>query len=66
MIRRVAGLVILAFIIGPGHLTAGQLPLADEVIEAYVDAIGGRTSHTSPVSIRSTGTIEMARDGYAG
>ena len=46
---------------------AGQsLPAADQVIEAYVEAIGGRDAHLATESLRSTGTIEMPAMGIRG
>ena len=49
-----------------GPLAGQELPTADEVIGKYVEAIGGREAHTSPVSIRSLGTISMPSMGLQG
>ena len=45
---------------------AQPLPAADRVIDAFVQAIGGRAAHLSPTSIRSSGVIEMPGMGIRG
>jgi len=47
-------------------LRAQDAPPADEVIERYVEAIGGSGAHTSPRSIRTTGVVEMPGLGLQG
>ena len=66
MTLRVPGLAILYSFATFAPLAGQQLPPANEVIDAYVEAIGGRAAHTSPASIRSTGTIEMPAIGMQG
>ncbi len=62
-----ASRVAVTLLLGTGAPLAAQpLPSADEVIETYVEAIGGRDAHVSPVSIRSAGTIEMPAMGMRG
>lgn len=50
----------------PAPLAAQELPSADEVVAAYVEAIGGREAHLAPASIRMTGTLEVPAVGVRG
>lgn len=47
-------------------LSAQALPSADDLIDSYVAAIGGREALTSPTSIRTTGSLEMPAMGMQG
>ncbi len=66
MNRPTALLVSCTSLVLTGPAWAQQLPTADEIIESYVEAIGGREAHTTPESVRSTGTIEMLALGIEG
>lgn len=51
----------------PAEPAVGQeLPDADDLIAAYVEAIGGREAHASSTSIRTRGILEMAAVGIEG
>jgi zinc protease len=45
---------------------AQDLPPADELIAAYVEAIGGADAHAAPVSVRTSGTVSLPAMGVAG
>jgi hypothetical protein len=47
-------------------VVAQEAPPAQEVIERYVEAIGGADAHTSPRSIRTNGAVEMPGLGLQG
>lgn len=66
MTLRLAAIATLAWASLQSPATAQEAPPADELIEAYVEAIGGRAAHTSPESIRTTGVIEMPAMGMQG
>ena len=61
-----------AFVIGttllsiPAHLAAQELPPAGDIIERYVDAIGGREAVLAAFTARSVGefTLPDSRRGY--
>lgn len=50
----------------PGALSAQDLPSADALIAAHVDAMGGREANLAPESVRTTGIIEMPAMGVRG
>lgn len=62
-----ATLFTVALVTAPvPHAEAQELPPADSLVQAYVEAIGGHEAHTSPVSIRTVGTVRMAAMGLSG
>jgi hypothetical protein len=66
---RVSGQALLLVLCWAGTtapVRAQDPPPADEVIERYVEAIGGAGAHTSPRSIRTTGAVEMPGFGLQG
>jgi hypothetical protein len=65
-LSRAVGLAALACATLASPVLAQDLPPADELIDAYVEAIGGREANTAPSSIRTTGSIEMPAMGLQG
>jgi len=52
--------------LGPGPLGAQELPDADALIAAHVEAIGGREANLAPTSIRQIGTVTVLGIGISG
>ncbi|MDT8368178.1 MAG: hypothetical protein RQ745_03150 [Longimicrobiales bacterium] len=59
-------LVLALALTTPPPLAAQDLPPAEEIIDRYVEAIGGREAALTPVSTRTTGSFSMPAMGVTG
>ncbi len=68
MIRRTLSRAFLgaALLLIPSLAPAQELPSADEIIERYVEAIGGRSLVLSITSMQTRGTMAMPAAGFEG
>jgi outer membrane lipoprotein-sorting protein len=60
------GLLLALLLAGALPAGAQDLPAADEVIAAYVQAIGGRDAHLAPTSMRQSGSVSISGLGIQG
>jgi hypothetical protein len=62
------GYVGLAWVLlgAPAPALAQSLPSADSLIQAHVEAMGGREANLAPSSVRTTGIVEMPALGVQG
>jgi hypothetical protein len=61
-----AFLLIAALLGGSPQLSGQDLPSADELVDAYVEAIGGRDAYLGISSMRQTGTVTVMGLGVNG
>ncbi len=64
-VRRVA-LALAAAALLPGAALAQDMPAAQDLIDRYVEAIGGREAATAAVASRATGTFSIPAMGVSG
>jgi hypothetical protein len=60
MLKSMAGAVSLAVLSVTALGQAGDLPKADEVLDNYIKAMGGREAHDKIRNVAVTGTLEVA------
>lgn len=65
-VPRLGALALTVAVAVPGAATAQDLPPAQDLIDRYVEAIGGREAAESAVATRATGTFEMPAMGVSG
>jgi hypothetical protein len=64
--RRVWALALAACALAPAAAAAQQLPPAEQLVQRYVQAVGGRDALLAPRTTRTRGTFEMPATGLAG
>lgn len=62
----VGALALAAALAAPASAVAQELPPAQEIIDRYVEAIGGREAATASVATRSVGSFQMPAMGVTG
>lgn len=64
--RRVWALALAACALAPSAAAAQQLPPAEQLVQHYVQAVGGRDALLAPRTTRTRGTFEMPAAGITG
>lgn len=64
--RRLWTLALAACALAPAAASAQQLPPAQQLVQRYVQAIGGRDALLAPRTTRTRGTFEMPASGLTG
>lgn len=64
--RRVWALALAACALAPAGAAAQQLPPAEQLVQRYVQAVGGRDALLAPRTTRTRGTFEMPAAGITG
>jgi hypothetical protein len=64
--RRVWALALAVCALAPAPAAAQQLPPAEQLVERYLQAVGGRDALLAPRTTRTRGTFEMPAAGVSG
>lgn len=64
--RRVWALALAVCAVAPAPAAAQQLPQAQQLVQRYLDAVGGRDALLAPRTTRTRGTFEMPAAGISG
>lgn len=64
--RRVWALALAVCALAPAPAAAQQLPPAQQLVQRYLDAVGGREAMLAPRSTRTRGTFAMPAAGLTG
>lgn len=65
--RLLGTLAVLVLLAGPlGAQTPAPLPAADDLIDAYLETVGGRDALLAPESVRQTGSVLVSGLGLEG
>lgn len=66
VVRGVWALALAVCAVAPAPAAAQQLPEATQLVQRYLDAVGGREAMLAPRSARTRGTFEMPAAGLTG
>ena len=64
--RRVWAIALAACALAPAPAAAQQLPPAQQLVQRYLEAVGGRDALLAPRTTRTRGTFEMPAAGLSG